>query len=581
MEKMILPDKKWPYWFRQSWPYVAAALFVPLCWGWFYGNHFSVSLSAPLANPGDLWVVFSLIKSLTQGEWWPFGGIVLKTIGAPFGPVWLSVDYPLLEQFQFLLIKIIGLVTRNPFLNLNVYYIFGFVLEVWAMIYALARFRIRREIGLVLGMLFAFLPYHFFRYGHIFLASYGLVPFAGILIIWMWSAKPLFSLAPIPGNIFKRFDKKTWIGFVIALLIGVWHVYYAFFFCMFIMISGISAAFYRKKIQHLLSAGIICGLVILALGITTLPSVLGRASMGVNRDVAHRFTMEAELYGMKIMNIIVPVVDHRFRPFQKINNKYKSGTTPAEGQGEYIGFFALSGLFVGLAAIILIRHRHSTLNKISILIVTGCLYATIGGFSSLFSLLITPQIRCPNRISPFLAFFGLLIIGFWLQGLKRRIRSKAVYWSIVLIVGILGMADQISPTMVFGTPADFFEEKQYIRAIEAKVDKGAVLQLPYMSFPESIPIYEMTDYSHLRGYVFGEKLMWSYGAMRGRPSAKNIEVLSQDPVDLNKLRAAGFVGIYIDRFGYLGRQCPWEAQLQLMLGVPFESQNKRFAFFKI
>jgi phosphoglycerol transferase len=562
--------------------YFAGAIVTMLIWGWFYGQHFKISLRYPLFPTGDLADELSLTKALIHGEWWPFGGMLLRHLGAPFGPVLYSVDFPKLFPLQFLIIEIVALFSHDHFFVVNLYYLLGFVLETWAVIYAFRRFRISWEIGLCLGLLYAFLPFHFIRYGHLMLASYYLVPIAGVLLLWLWSAKPLFTSRKKTTGFWGRFDSKTWFAIIASLLIGFWHVYYAFFFMLFAGLAGINAAFYRKNIRHFWAALLLIGMVVTAIGISAVPTFYGRYKTGLNHEVAQRSVSEAEYYGLKIINLLLPLPENRFKIFRKIAKHYTSGTSLAEGMREYIGVVGIAGFLIGLLVLLFApyRFRSSVFLKLGILLAGGCLFATMGGFSVVFSLLVTPQIRCPNRISVFLAFFGFFIIGFLLQKIKNKMKSKTAFLVLVLTLGLGGLADEITPAMKFSPPLDLANDIAFFHAVD-QCPEGAVLQLPFVPFPENPPVNEMQDYSHLRAYLFSEKHSWSYGALRGRPALKKIEELSRSPLNLEALRAAGYVGIYIDRFGYPGRQFPEETRLRQLLPPPLESENKQLLFFQL
>jgi phosphoglycerol transferase len=566
-----------------SWPYWVGALFVMLYWGWSYGNKFTVDLNYPLMEPGDFWANLAHTKALINGEWWPFFSIVLKRLGAPWGPLLVSVDYPLLEPLQYIFLKVIGFFFKNPALVLNIYYLLTFIFVFWAMVYACRKLRVSPEISFVAGILFTFLPYHISRYGHIMLAAYYLIPLAGLIILRLWSAKPLFVMRP--GVSFaSKLDVRSWFAFMVCIAVGWWHVYYAFFFCIFALVAGISAALYRKSWQHLLGAGVMIFLVVAALGISALPTLYGRHLYGKNIESMkmHQYTVSSETYALKLMNLIVPRPNHPVPIFRKFSEKYKSGTTDVEGRWEYIGTVSLLGLFCSLIGVFIFRAHASVLMKISALTTSGILYASLGGFSSLFAF-ITPLFRCPNRISPFLAFWGLFLVAFLLQALKVKMKNYRPLF-VILLSGIClwGLWDQTTGIQLNPAKDRFISDEKFIHKIETVVPAGAVLQLPFMSGPESEPIFEMGDHSHFSAYVFSEKLSWSYGTIRGRPNNKNIEDISSEPLSLDRIRAAGYVGIYVDRYGYPNRQFLEEKRLENELkSVPLESGDKRFLFFKL
>ena len=79
-----------------------------------------------------------------------------------------------------------------------------------------------------------------------------------------------------------------------------------------------------------------------------------------------------------------------------------------------------------------------------------------------------------------------------------------------------------------------------------------IYQLPYVAYPENGPTFEMLDYDQMRGDVHTTTgLRWSYGAIKGRPQdwAASTDGLPARTV-VDGLVAAGFSGIWIDRFGY-------------------------------
>ncbi|MBA3747050.1 MAG: hypothetical protein H0W96_06095, partial [Solirubrobacterales bacterium] len=123
----------------------------------------------------------------------------------------------------------------------------------------------------------------------------------------------------------------------------------------------------------------------------------------------------------------------------------------------------------------------------------------------------------------------------------------------------------------------------------------------YVPFPENPPVGAMVDYDHLRPYIQGGGLRWSYGAMKGRPAdwQQRFFGLTADyvagglvraPVDngrpatdnLARLIAAGFDGVYIDRAGYGGGVGTLEGQVGRIVGQPpIVSANGRMAFYNL
>jgi phosphoglycerol transferase len=79
-------------------------------------------------------------------------------------------------------------------------------------------------------------------------------------------------------------------------------------------------------------------------------------------------------------------------------------------------------------------------------------------------------------------------------------------------------------------------------------------------------------------------LRWSYGAVKGRPSADWQADLADEPTEvmLDTVVNKGFDGIYIDRFGYPDRAAELEGELSDLLGVePLVSPDGRRSFFSL
>jgi len=152
------------------------------------------------------------------------------------------------------------------------------------------------------------------------------------------------------------------------------------------VVAGVSATLYQHSRRHLISAFILIGLVFTALSITAIPTLYGQLIQGKNHEVARRSSVESELYGLKIVNIILPFPNHRFGPFKHLRNKYQ-GSLSVEGSVEYIGLISSLGL-IGIISSLLFLVKSPMYSKFLLLTITGILYATLGGFSVFFEILI-------------------------------------------------------------------------------------------------------------------------------------------------------------------------------------------------
>ncbi len=114
------------------------------------------------------------------------------------------------------------------------------------------------------------------------------------------------------------------------------------------------------------------------------------------------------------------------------------------------------------------------------------LLATIGGFGSLFSLLVSPEIRAYDRVCPFLAFFAWLGLAVLLD----RVRPRVPLWRGVLVTGVLVLAvwDQIGALAPLNrayaaTRTEWSTIGAFVATLETRLPPDAmVFQLPLTTY---------------------------------------------------------------------------------------------------
>src|SRR5205823_3564091 len=154
---------------------------------------------------------------------------------------------------------------------------------------------------------------------------------------------------------------------------------------------------------------------------------------------------EAEVYGLKIRQLVSPVFEHQFPPFRWWTAKEAAAAFPVETENmiSRLGVVATVGFLV-LLVLQLFRPAATEpalpVMSAARLTMAGLLLATVGGFGSLFNLLVTPQIRGYNRITAYLAFFALLGICWGLEAVTRRWPSRG--YAVLASVLVLGVWDQ-------------------------------------------------------------------------------------------------------------------------------------------
>jgi phosphoglycerol transferase len=358
----------------------------------------------------------------------------------------------------------------------------------------------------------------------------------------------------------------------------------------------------------------LAALIFTVLVVNDSPTLLYAIRHGLNMEAGQRPPVEAEVYGLKLTHLLLPVSGHRLEVLRKIRQTYDRATFSYEGVTASLGMVGDLGFIFLLGWLFCSPQKwaHTELiSAVAVLTLSAVLLGTIGGLGALFNFLISPQIRAYNRISVYIAFFSLFAVAFLLDALRRWMGggNKATYlwYGLLGVVLCLGILDQTTPSFTpdYGSLKKRYEgEQDFVARLEASVAPGAMIfQLPNVTFPESQPIAAMQTYDELRGYLHSRSLRWSAGAMRGRPEAlwplrngldlrdeqgqpgprRNRRIVLQlPPQALNTLAFAGFSGIYIDRQGFWDLGASLIAQLQSLLSeVPIESEDGRFAFFNL
>ena len=271
---------------------------------------------------------------------------------------------------------------------------------------------------------------------------------------------------------------------------------------------------------------------------------------------------DAELYGLKIIQLFLPINNHGIPILQKVITKYNT-TMPLVNENctAYLGVLGIVGFLLLLLFLFergkskVVSENYKSLEILSEMNVFAVLYATIGGFSSIFSIMVSEAIRGHNRISIFIAYICIIAVMLTLEEFSGKFNKKILYSAVVAFC-IFGIWEQV-PAGLMGnyqlSSSAYKSDKAFIQNIESQLpDSAMVYQLPYHKTPEAGSVNNMTDYQLYTGYVNSTNLRWSYGGVKGRNGDKWFETISAYPMDkmIKTISLAGYSGIYIDRRAY-------------------------------
>src|SRR5579862_5608464 len=138
-------------------------------------------LTVPLLKNGDAIMNAMPVKSMVDNGWW----LRNPHLGMPFGQQLL--DTPFVDNLSMALMKLLSLFTRNYAVLMNLFFFLTFPITTITSLFVLRSFAISYPSAIVVSLLYAFLPYHFFRgEAHLFLSAYYLVPVVVMICVWLW-----------------------------------------------------------------------------------------------------------------------------------------------------------------------------------------------------------------------------------------------------------------------------------------------------------------------------------------------------------------------------------------------------------
>ena len=492
---------------------------------------------------GDGTLLSAIIKGIQEngiiGIWFN------ERIGSP--EVAALIDFPAQDILMTIIIWFIAAFTTSTSKIAYVYIILTFLLDALSMSLLLRKMKISYVVSFVVSILFSAVPFHFFRYlGHAVLSNY------------MSFAITMFLAFEILG-IFDETNKK-WKIWVCSFLLGLGYGYYYAFGLIILSIAYFIKFVNLENKKEIIHKIWIFFSVFVAICISLLPKIAYSILYGSNLLAGKRSFVEQEIYGLKIIQLLLPPSYSRFSKFRELNYEYSSqaplvneNATASLGIVASVGFLILCITFLYSFSYRKQREKKDWLmiDFLSLSTLTLILMGSIGGFGEIFNYLVTAQIRCYNRSSVYIAGISFIFIAFLLDKLRNKMK-----WVSYLVSGFILVAGGIDQVHIY---ADNWQENTiymqsisndfFSKAAESRSKGARVYQLPYLDFPEVSSTY---DYKHFIGYLFTDTLKWSYGGVKGR-NVKAGELNIDQGMSYRFLAAikdAGFEAVYIDLDGY-------------------------------
>lgn len=543
----------------------------------------------PPAYIGDGWYLSYNVKNIQDFGWW----FKNPNVGAPFGAD--LYDYPFYFDSLFLFVfKIILCFCKSWGKAINIFYIGIFPLTSVTSYYTMRKLKINKLISFLGSLCFTFLPYRFFRgAAHFYLSCYFFIP---LMFLFLYN----FQINTKEFK-FKEFikNKKNIYIVLFLFLISISGIYYTFFFCFFLFISFITKIDFknRNKLNSFYEIMYYYVIILFSIILVYIPGFIHKITNEKNLEAPIRFAKEADMYSLTIARLFISSKYQQMIGFHKLKSSledYLQYLPRGEGTGvEYLGIIGI----VGILYLLLILFKKNTkynmkINLLKNLNISAILLGTSSGFGLLFAIIVSPQIRAYNRISVFIAFFGILTVCILLNNFYKNINNnfyKKIFTIIIIIIFGFTILEQIPNNITYKDSRktyikEFNSDKKFVQNIEKTLGKeGMVYQLPYHKFPEGG--LGPQDYQLFKGYFHSKNLKWSFGGYRGRKSDmwnRDVANLQIEQL-LKKISIVGFNGIYLDRSMYKNNEyINIENKIKQITGVnPYISDDKKLIFFDL
>jgi hypothetical protein len=553
----------------------------------------SADFGVPLHDGTDVPYTRMLVQEIEET-----GGFFRNPrLGAPLGQE--LRDYPEVDPISFVLLRVLTLFTSDPDVALNVFYLLTFPL-IALVTYGVLRRRVGSGPAFVAAVLYTLLPYHFDRgESHLFLAAYWAVPLACHLILVLLTGEPAFERrARDARGLLGWASRRSLLTVGACLVVGSTWFYYAAYSLILLAAVGVLALLARPSKPTLAQGAAVIGLTGFFLLLNLAPYLVHRADSGPNTFYAVRGPQESEQFALKLMQLALPIEDHRIDRLGRFSRHYAETATnqhideyPATHLGA-AGALGLAWLLL-VAGAALLPGRGQALARGYGPAAAGALvvflFATVGGLGSAFAYTLhATELRQWNRLSIFIAFFALLAVALALEGVGGRLRGRRAGSGFALLltaVLALGVLDQTgSPPDYDALAAADERDASFVARVEGSLPRGAaVFQLPYVTFPETTPRPGIPYFDQLRGYLHSESLRWSYGDVTGQAKEWRDDLVGQSLEEvLRAASAAGFAGIEVSRRAYDDRAAALEAKLRPRLGVnPLVSDDGTRSFWDL
>ncbi|MEN6405409.1 MAG: hypothetical protein ABFC77_02950 [Thermoguttaceae bacterium] len=506
----------------------------------------------------DVLSTYATMKAVAEGDYLPLAWKNISALGAPHTANWN--DWPSIEELPMFFFGMLGK-AFGLFAGLHLSLLLGHVLAALTF-YLVARCSdCNRTWSLVGGWAYGLAPFLFAQSPHHITVAYAWhIPL--FLLVWRWVATEP-GLAPR--------TPRFWWAVGIGFLAGLQNVYYTNILCQLTLLGALALFYRNRSWRALFSAGAVVAAAAFAFTLMNLDTWTYRLEYGPNTRAVVREPKWLEIYGLKLVDLVVPPMTHRGQSFADFATTHHNASRLDEtvfytDEGSYLGIVGLASLTLLAAASVLavLRRRANDVPREAWQALWIVLFFLSGGLNPIVGSLGFTLFRSGCRYSVVLLAIALLYAAQRLSGWETRLvtqspnhRARWFFGAAAAASALLIFWDQTprppTPATVATITQQVESDRKFVAAMENALPRGAmVFQLPIMEYPES-PMSHMPPYDHFRPYLYSKTLRFSFGSVKGRDKWQQ-ELDAMTPSQrIEKIKSLGFSAIYLNRNAFSDR----------------------------
>ncbi|HEY5515062.1 MAG TPA: hypothetical protein VIK12_02500, partial [Pengzhenrongella sp.] len=551
------------------WHFAAAAAIALAAALWTY-RPWAFGSAAMFPN-GDALAVVAWVQNVVETGWYESG----DRLSAPFAQ---NVHpFTVTDELFFAAAKVLEPLIGSPSATVMWMVVLSFPAAALTAVLLARHLGISKVVSVLVGVAFAVHIDHFMRgFGHYQLAMTYVIPLGVLAAV---------SLIHPPHQTGRR--RIAWEAALLVGLVatGFTSAYYAVFSGVLVAAAGVGAFVVRRSWRDLalmMGRGVALAVPVLV-GVVMdkayLPLRMGYEAVSVTRGLA-----DAELYGGKVVAMLMPSPFHRVGALSRLRSTYDT-TFPQPAEHPSLGVVAAVG-FVGLIVWAILRYwrpaSQPVLSTLAALTWVSLFVYVVGGLGTLWSVALDGGgLRVWSRMHIVIMLLSLLAVAVVVDRLRGHWRTV-----VTLAVTCVALVDGTSPAFRPDPVSAVALQDEMITltgqiAAQSPPD-AAVFQYPPITFPvHNRDTSPASAYDGFIPYLYSDGLRWSYGGLQGDPATDWQQELAEVPLPerLALVRAGGFAGVLVDTAALTSTPAELEDVLGALGAPDLESTSGRWLYF--